>query len=162
MVHRKAIIHPSRSVPPLTSNYHHLTYLTPVSPSIPIPLPQQLSPETDRLRVAMVLMGWCQGGAEVIEQLLIHCGRDVMSHTVFFFFLRVSPLCLWCRHRSCINNHFPIFPPLAETCYQAFVGTEPDASETWSWYLLQLSRAQCSGESDQYTTHKYYYNHNYQ
>lgn len=74
--------HPSLQSPLCTSSaqLRHLTYLC----FLQFLFPQQLSTETNRLRVAMVLMWCCWGRAEVIEELLTQCGRHVMSHHVFF------------------------------------------------------------------------------
>lgn len=92
----------------------------------------------------------------MIEELLIQlgCGRDVMSHHVFFFFF-FNSLTLSCapdREHLSLNNgsHFglPSSPP-AKTRYQAVVSVEPDATETRPGHLFQLSRPECSGETDQ-------------
>lgn len=86
VVHSKATIHPfsSHSVSLSTSIHHHLAYLNPFFQLFQSLFPHLLSPEKDRLRVTMVLMWCCRGRAEVIEELLIRCGGDVMSHHVFY------------------------------------------------------------------------------
>lgn len=133
----------------------------PIFPTFPIPPPPPALPrEKDRLRVAMVMMECCWERAEVIEELLIRCGRGVMSHHVF---IRVCD-CGYLSHMRVTFSSPPILPVLfcpslslsffffaAKTCYQASVSVEPDASETRSWHLLQLSRTQCSSKSDQVT-----------
>lgn len=94
----------------------------------------------------------------MIEELSIQCGRDVMSRRVFFFFSffsRVSPpvpliagishIMITLSSPLSFSSSSSSLP--AETCYQAFVGVKPDASETRSGYLLQLPRTQRSGET---------------
>lgn len=80
-------LHPfcSHSVSLSTSIHHHLAYLDPFFQLFQSLFPHLLSPEKDRLRVAMVMMWCCRRRAEVIEELLIRCGEDVMSHHVFFY-----------------------------------------------------------------------------
>lgn len=74
----------------------------------------------------------------MIEELLIRCGGDVMSHHVF----HESVILGICHIRVTFSSP-PILPALfcpslflsffaAKTCCQAFVSVEPDASETWS------------------------------
>lgn len=74
--------------PPLSSNYHLPRILFPHL--FQFLFPWQHSPETDQLRVAMVLMRCYQGRAKVIEELFFQCGRDVI-----FYYVEVSPLCFW-------------------------------------------------------------------
>lgn len=62
------------------------------------------------------------------------CGRDVMSQLASVTLLGKWPSRLF-------------HSPLAKTCDQTPVSVEPDASETWSGYLLQLSGTQCSGKA---------------
>lgn len=99
----------------------------------------------------------------MIEELLIQlgCGRDVMSHHVVFFFVFFNSLTLSCapdREHLSLNNgsHFglPSSPP-AKTRYQAVVSVEPDATETRPGHLFQLSRPECSGETDQHALTTY-------
>lgn len=103
----------SHSVSLSTSIYHHLANLNPFFQLFQSLFPQLLSPETDRLGGCHGINVMLSGRVEVIEELLIRCGRDVMSHHVF---IRV---CI-CGHLS-RKSHFLLLSALLPFSILSFV-----------------------------------------
>lgn len=149
---------PRPSIRSLSNNYHRPIHLTPICLSFPISPPPS-SPLQRQIDWGLPWYWWgVVGGGR--RWLKSYWSKGVVvemwCHTMFFL-TDLSPLCLWYAASVTYDNRFfhPLLSsPLAKTRNQALVSVEPDAPETRSWYLLQLSRTQCSGEADQRPTHK--------